>query len=465
MTGGPAFALQGLTKRFGRVTAVDGVSVEVARGEVVALLGPNGAGKSTTVDMLLGLTKPDAGGVDRRRGSPREAVGPGARRRHDAERRAAAGCHRRRDRRPDRLDARQAAARRGGDRAGRLENLVKRRCGKLSGGERQRVRFALALAGDPQVLVLDEPTAAMDVDGRRAFWAAIREFAATGRTVLFATHYLAEAEDYADRVVLMRHGVVVADGPVAEVRAAVSGRVLKAAVPDATEADLARLPGVTAVQLRAGRAELACADSDAAIRALLAEYPQRVRHRNHRAGPRRGLPGAHRRRDRRGGRVNTTYLSLEIKRIVRSPQFTIFTIGMPMAMYLLFGSIFGDTVLDNGLHSSTQTMITMAAYGASGGALFTGTRVAQERTDGWQRQLRLTPMRGPGYLVGEGRLGDGGGAAGARWWCSSPASCGRAAGLADWGRLLVFAVGGHAAVRRARAWPSACSARATRSAR
>ncbi|MEV4057706.1 ABC transporter permease [Amycolatopsis sp. NPDC049688] len=97
--------------------------------------------------------------------------------------------------------------------------------------------------------------------------------------------------------------------------------------------------------------------------------------------------------------MNTTYLSLEIKRILRSPQFTIFTIGMPVAMYLLFGAIFGDYVLDNGLHSSTQTMIGMAAYGASGGALFTGTRVAQERTDGWQRQLRLTPMRGPGYLA------------------------------------------------------------------
>jgi ABC-2 type transport system permease protein len=97
--------------------------------------------------------------------------------------------------------------------------------------------------------------------------------------------------------------------------------------------------------------------------------------------------------------VNTTYLSLEIKRIVRSPQFTIFTIGMPVAMYLLFGSIFGKLEMANGLPADVQTMIKLAAYGASGGALFTGTRVAQERTDGWQRQLRLTPMRGPGYLV------------------------------------------------------------------
>ncbi|MDX3195218.1 ABC transporter ATP-binding protein [Streptomyces sp. MN03-5084-2B] len=273
MTGGPAFALNGLTKRFGQVTAVGGVSVEVARGEVVALLGPNGAGKSTTVDMLLGLTKPDAGEVTVAGGSPREAVDRGlvgAMMQNgallpDATVGELVGLIVSTHEHP--LPAAEVIARAG------LENLVKRRCGKLSGGERQRVRFALALAGDPQLLVLDEPTAAMDVDGRRAFWAAIREFAASGRTVLFATHYLAEAEDYADRVVLMRHGVVVADGPVAEVRAAVSGRVLKAVVPGATDADLALLPGVTGVQLRGGRAELACADSDAAIRALLVAHP------------------------------------------------------------------------------------------------------------------------------------------------------------------------------------------------
>ena len=274
MTGGPAFALHGLTKRFGPVTAVGGVSVEVARGEVVALLGPNGAGKSPTVDMLLGLTKPDAGEVTVAGGSPREAVDRGllgAMMQNGALLGDATvgeivdlvvSTH------AKPLPAAEVIARAG------LERLVKRRCGKLSGGERQRVRFALALAGNPDLLVLDEPTAAMDVDGRRAFWAAIREFAGTGRTVLFATHYLAEAEDYADRVVLLRHGTVVADGPVAEVRAAVSGRVLKAVVPDATGTDLARLPGVTTVQLRAGRAELACADSDAAIRALLAKYPR-----------------------------------------------------------------------------------------------------------------------------------------------------------------------------------------------
>ncbi|MEQ0562400.1 ABC transporter ATP-binding protein [Amycolatopsis sp. NEAU-NG30] len=274
MTGGPAFALRGLTKRFGSVTAVGGVTVEVAPGEVVALLGPNGAGKSTTVDLLLGLSKPDAGEVIVAGGSPREAVDRGlvgAMMQNgallpDVTVGEIVGLVVSTHVQP--LPAAEVIARAG------LGHLVKRRCGKLSGGERQRVRFALALAGDPQLLVLDEPTAAMDVDGRRAFWAAIREFADGGRTVLFATHYLAEAEDYADRVVLMRHGVVVADGPVADVRAAVSGRVLKAVVPGATEADLASLPGVTGVQLRAGRAELACADSDAAVRALLAAHPR-----------------------------------------------------------------------------------------------------------------------------------------------------------------------------------------------
>ncbi len=268
-----AFSLRGLAKRFGQVRAVDGVDVQVARGEVVALLGPNGAGKSTTIDMLLGLTKPDAGEVRVGDGSPREAVDQGllgAMMQNGALLpdvtvgeivALVVSTHR------NPLPADEVLARAG------LTELAKRRCGKLSGGERQRVRFALALAGNPQVLVLDEPTAAMDVDGRRAFWAAIREFADTGRTVLFATHYLAEAEDYADRVVLMRHGQVVADGPVAEVRAAVGGRVLRAVVPGASEEQLAALPGVTTARIRAGRAELACADSDAAIRGLLTAHP------------------------------------------------------------------------------------------------------------------------------------------------------------------------------------------------
>jgi len=271
-----AFSLEGLVKRFGDVLAVDDVSVRVAPGEVVALLGPNGAGKSTTIDMLLGLTRPDAGqvrvaGVSAAEAMDRGTVGAMAQNGtllRDATVAELVGLFASLHRNP--LPTREVLKRAG------VTEYANRRCGKLSGGEQQRVRFALALVGDPDLLVLDEPTAAMDVDGRRRFWASMREYTETGRTVVFATHYLAEAEDYADRVVLMRHGRVVADGPVGEVRAAVAGRVLRAVVPNAThdtEAALAALPGVSRAVLRAGRAELSCADSDLAIRGLLREFP------------------------------------------------------------------------------------------------------------------------------------------------------------------------------------------------
>jgi ABC-2 type transport system ATP-binding protein len=268
-----AFSLRGLTKRFGPVLAVDELSVEVSRGEVVALLGPNGAGKSTTVDMLLGLTRPDQGQVRVFGAEPREAIDNGRIAAmvqngfllRDVTPAELVGLLRSMHRKP--LPAKEVF-----DRAG-ITEFANRRCGKLSGGELQRVRYALALTGDPELLVLDEPTAAMDVDGRRAFWASMREFSAAGRTVLFATHYLAEAEDFADRVVLMRHGRVVADGPVAQVRAAVSGRVLRATVPGADQNALAALAGVTTARVQGGRAELACADSDLAIRALLTAFP------------------------------------------------------------------------------------------------------------------------------------------------------------------------------------------------
>ncbi|WP_326568977.1 ABC transporter ATP-binding protein [Amycolatopsis rhabdoformis] len=268
-----AFSLRGLSKRFGPVHAVEELTLEVDRGEVVALLGPNGAGKSTTIDMLLGLTRPDEGDVQVFGGDPRAAV--------DAGRMAAMvqNGFLLRDTTPAELVALMRSMYRAPlptaevfERAG-IAEFANRRCGKLSGGQLQRVRYALALAGDPELLVLDEPTAAMDVDGRRSFWASMHEFSAGGRTVLFATHYLAEAEDYADRVVLVRHGRVVADGTVAEVRAAVSGRVLRAVVPGASEAALAQLAGVTTARVQGGRAELSCADSDRAIRALLTTFP------------------------------------------------------------------------------------------------------------------------------------------------------------------------------------------------
>jgi ABC-2 type transport system ATP-binding protein len=153
------------------------------------------------------------------------------------------------------------------------DKFAGRRTNKLSGGQVQRVRFAIALVANPDLLLLDEPTAAIDVEGRREFWAAMREVAAQGKTVIFATHYLEEADAYADRIVLLARGQIVADGPATEIKAKVSGRTIRATLPGADPGLLTALPGVTAASLHGEAATLSCADSDAALRALLAEFP------------------------------------------------------------------------------------------------------------------------------------------------------------------------------------------------
>jgi ABC-2 type transport system ATP-binding protein len=255
------------------VQAVRGIDVSIARGETVALLGPNGAGKSTTIDMVLGLISPDSGTVSLLGGPPREAVAAGM---VGAMLQAGAlirdvtlrelltmmaALH------PQPLEVDEALELAG------LADIARRRTQKLSGGQAQRVRFALALVADPAVLVLDEPTVGMDVEARRAFWLSVRAFAARGKTIIFATHYLEEADAYADRAVLMSHGRVVADGPTSEIRARVGTRTIRATLPDADPAELASLPGVTTADRRGEAIVLICTDSDAAIRALLAAHP------------------------------------------------------------------------------------------------------------------------------------------------------------------------------------------------
>jgi ABC-2 type transport system ATP-binding protein len=154
-----------------------------------------------------------------------------------------------------------------------IGDIVDQRTQKLSGGQTQRVRFALALVTNPDLLVLDEPTVAMDVESRHAFWTTMREFASRGKTVLFATHYLEEADDFADRVVLMAAGAVVADGPPTEIKGMVGTRTIRATLPDASNDELASLPGVTHVERRGEAIVLACTDSDVAIRTLLERFP------------------------------------------------------------------------------------------------------------------------------------------------------------------------------------------------
>jgi len=154
-----------------------------------------------------------------------------------------------------------------------LRSIAGRRTQKLSGGETQRVRFALALVSNPDLLVLDEPTVAMDVEARHEFWDAMRAFAARGKTVLFATHYLEEADQNADRVVLMAHGEIVADGPPTEIKGRVGLRTIRATLPDVTADALAEVPGVARAERRGDGVLLSCSDSDQAIRALLERFP------------------------------------------------------------------------------------------------------------------------------------------------------------------------------------------------
>lgn len=274
-SGSPAVELTRLTKTFGPVRAVDDLSLRIEPGEVVAFLGPNGAGKTTAIDMLLGLARPTAGTVRVYGRSPAEAVAHG---RIAAVMQSGGLLKDLTVAETVRMTASFFGhARPVGEvleRAG-IADLADRRVDKCSGGQQQRLRFALALLPDPDLMVLDEPTAGMDVEGRRDFWTAIRQDARAGRTILFATHYLDEADSYADRIVLIRQGRIVADGTTAEVKALASGRVVRATLPGADQVWLAGLPGVDSVELRGDTVLLRASDSDAVARRLLTETAAR----------------------------------------------------------------------------------------------------------------------------------------------------------------------------------------------
>jgi ABC-2 type transport system ATP-binding protein len=258
----------------GTVDAVRGVDVSIAAGETVALLGPNGAGKSTLIDMLLGLTRPDDGAVSVFGMTPAEAIEQGA-----------VGATLQTGGLIRDLSVREVVAMIASlypaplpvedvlDAAG-IADIAHRRTNKLSGGETQRVRFALALVSDPRLLVLDEPTVAMDVESRHAFWTAMRELATRGRTVLFATHHLDEADAYADRAIMIASGRVVADGPTTGIKSLVGSRKIRATLPGISVAELSALPGVGAADRRGDAVTLTSSDSDIALRALLDRFPQ-----------------------------------------------------------------------------------------------------------------------------------------------------------------------------------------------
>jgi ABC-2 type transport system ATP-binding protein len=272
-TVGIGVELAGLRKSFGDLTAVRGIDLRIAPGETVALLGPNGAGKSTTIDMMLGLSAPDSGSVRIFGETPTDAVAAGricgmlqvgALVPYLTVRELLTSIAS--------LYPRSLAVDDVIELTG-IGDYADQRTNKLSGGQTQRARFALALVSNSDLLVLDEPTVAMDVEGRHQFWSTMRSVAASGKTVVFATHYLEEADAYADRIVLMAHGRIVADGPTTEIKALVGLRTIRATLPHARRDELELLDGVRTVELRGDAVVLACSDSDRAIRSLLSRYP------------------------------------------------------------------------------------------------------------------------------------------------------------------------------------------------
>ena len=256
-------SLRGVTKRYHSTLALAGVDLEVRTGEIVALLGPNGAGKTTALNLLLGLRRPDAGEARLFSGDPRRP-----------ETRAELGVTPQETSFPATLRVRElvdlvrahyaepadrdALLRRFG-----LTTIAHRQSGGLSGGQRRRVALALAFAGDPRALFLDEPTTGLDVGSRRAVWEEIGAFSAAGGTVLLTSHYLEEAEALATRLVVIARGRVVAEGTVDEVRSRerlARIRFRGGAPPD--------VPGVSRSEAKDGWITLHVEDAGAVVREL-----------------------------------------------------------------------------------------------------------------------------------------------------------------------------------------------------
>ena len=270
LTSTPLARLRGVRHHYGKTLALDGLDLALPAGQVLALLGPNGAGKSTAISLLLGLQRADAGTAELF-GLPPQALD--ARRRAGVMLQAAAV--------PDTLKVRELIEltrsyypqpRSVADLvalAG-LDGLMARRYGQLSGGQQRRVQFALAVCGRPELLFLDEPTTGLDIDARQTLWKAIRELRSQGCAVLLTTHYLEEAEALADRVVVVNHGRVVAEGTVAQIRAHVAQRRIRCT--SALPVGLVQgWPGVQLAQRDGVRLEIVAESAESVVRRLLAE--------------------------------------------------------------------------------------------------------------------------------------------------------------------------------------------------
>ena len=264
--------LRNVTKRFGPVTALDGIDLEIPRGQLLALLGPNGAGKTTAVRLLLGLSIPDSGaarvfGQDPRERSARTRTGamlqvgrvPETLRVSEHIRLFSSYY-------PNPLPFEETIA------AAGLEGLERRLFGRLSGGQKQRVLFALAICGNPDILVLDEPTAGLDVDSRRGLWRHIRSFVARGGSVLLTTHYLEEADALADRIVVVNQGRVAAAGTSSEIRQRAAARKIRC-ITSLEEPRIVAMAERVSVRRDGLFTEIVATNSDSMVQRLFAEDP------------------------------------------------------------------------------------------------------------------------------------------------------------------------------------------------
>jgi ABC-2 type transport system ATP-binding protein len=268
---GPAVAFRDVVKVYHPdIKALDHVSFDIQPGETVALLGPNGAGKSTAIDTMLGLRTPTSGEVRILGGTAAAAVAAGqiggmlqTGGLPEAARVAELISLFRQLYRDRRSTAELLAL------AG-IDDLADRRTEHLSGGQTQRVRFALALAGNPDLLFLDEPTAALDVEARRHFWQSVERIAGQGTTVLFATHYLEEADANAARIIVVNHGRVIADGTPARIKAVTATRTLRFSTPAPDPSELLKLPGVADVVVTGDAVTVRTGEADETLPALYA---------------------------------------------------------------------------------------------------------------------------------------------------------------------------------------------------
>ncbi|HET9183356.1 MAG TPA: ABC transporter ATP-binding protein [Candidatus Angelobacter sp.] len=261
-----------VTKKFGEVTALKCLDLNITRGRVVGLLGPNGAGKTTLVRLLLGMTRPTSGTITVFGGNPRKSS---TRMRMGAMLQVAKV--------PDTLRVRehiqlfssyypQPLALADSLACAGLESVAGRLFGELSGGQKQRVLFALALCGNPDLLLLDEPTVGLDVEARHALWERIRDLVMRGKTIVLTTHYLEEADALSDEIVVINHGSIIAQGTSGEIKASIGGKLIRC-VTALTITDVKFLPGVLSARENRGALEVRASDPDDVIRQLLARDP------------------------------------------------------------------------------------------------------------------------------------------------------------------------------------------------